>query len=291
MHNAAFAKLGLDIAYIPLHVRPSDVKLALDTLRAFDFVGANVTVPHKLAVMPFLDSISDLSRLIGAVNTIVNKDGKLSGTTTDPFGFLEGFREAGHSFTGKTVALIGSGGSARTLAFSLLLEDAPARVILAARDAEKAGALANEIKGKIGAKGKILETIALKDYARVRKEVQVIVNATSLGMQPHVDTTPLAAEDLEAGQVVYDIVYAPERTKLIRDAQARGLKTVGGLGMLVHQGRASFKLWTGVEPDAALFYQAAREQLAKRAAAAATAAGSTASGTTGPAARGISEEP
>jgi shikimate dehydrogenase len=285
MHNAAFATLGLDFAYVPLHVRPADVKLALDTLRAFDFIGANVTVPHKLAVMPFLDSISELSRLIGAVNTIVNKDGKLSGTTTDPYGFLEGFREAGHSFAGKTVALLGSGGSARTLAFSLLLEDKPARVILAARDAAKAKLLAEEIKSKIGDKGKILETTSLKDYASLRGDVHVVVNATSLGMQPNIDTSPLAASDLEGGQVVYDIVYAPERTRLIRDAEARGLKTVGGLGMLVHQGRASFKLWTGVEPEASLFYRAAREQLARKSTAGGSAARPAAAG------RSVSEDP
>jgi shikimate dehydrogenase len=110
-----------------------------------------------------------------------------------------------------------------------------------------------------------MEAITLADYASVADEVDVIVNATPLGMHPDAESSPLPADALRAGQVAYDIVYVPERTRFLRDAEARGLKTVGGLGMLVHQGRASFKLWTGADPDAALFYRAARARLAAKA--------------------------
>jgi shikimate dehydrogenase len=204
---------------------------------------------------------------MGAVNTIVNDDGRLTGTTTDPAGFLEGFREAGHSFSGRAVAVIGNGGSARTIAFALALapEGKPAKVLIAGRDAGKSRALVAEIAGKLGepAAG-ILEAVPLSDYASVKDAVDVVVNATPIGMHPDAESSPLRAGDLREGQVVYDIVYVPERTRLIRDAEARGLRAVGGLGMLVHQGRASFRLWTGVEPDAALFYGAARAGLAAR---------------------------
>lgn len=266
MHNAAFAKHGLDFAYVPLRVRHSDVKQALEALRAFGFRGANVTLPHKQAVLPFLDSVSEVSRLMGVVNTITVEDGKLLGTTTDPTGFLEGFREAGHSFTGKTVAIVGNGGSARTIAFALALEGNPRRIILAGRDAAKSRQLLAEVGAKVqGGPGKTMDSVALADYASVMHEVDVVVNATPMGMHPETEASPLKASDLKAGQIIYDIVYVPEKTRLLRDAEAAGLKTVGGLGMLVHQGRASFRLWTGINPDADLFYGAARAQLAAKA--------------------------
>jgi shikimate dehydrogenase len=235
-------------------VRAGDLPAAVEALRRFDFRGANVTLPHKQAVLPLLDEISDLSRKMGAVNTIINENGKLVGTTTDAEGFLEGFREAGHDFGGRTVAILGNGGSARTLAHALMLAaPAPARVVLVARDRKKSERLAKEIPG--------LEITDLGDYASLKKDIQVVVNATPVGMLPDPEASPLRPEDLQTGQIIYDIVYTPERTRLLRDAQDRGLQTVGGLGMLVHQGRASFRLWTGVMPEASLFYQAARARL------------------------------
>jgi len=265
MHNAAFAAHGLDYAYVPLRVRAADVKPAVEALRLFGFRGANVTLPHKQAVIPFLDSLSETSRLMGAVNTIVNEDGRLTGTTTDGQGFLEGFREAGHSFTGKTVAVIGNGGSARTIAFALALEGRPERVVLAARDVEKSRRLVAEIGGKLGeAAAKRFEAVALADYPLAKDGVEILVNTTPIGMTPDVERSPLPAGALAGSKVAYDIVYVPEKTRFLRDAEAQGLRAVGGLGMLVHQGRASFKLWTGAEPDAALFYGAARDRLAAR---------------------------
>jgi shikimate dehydrogenase len=203
----------------------------------------------------------------------VNEDGRLVGTTTDPAGFLEGFHEAGHSFDGRTVAILGNGGTARTIAFALALNLAgkgrPAKVILAARDPAKTVRILNEIAAKVGAGiAESFEAATLTDYGRslgrVKGAVDVVVNTTPMGMHPDTEASPIPAGDLSEGQVVYDIVYVPEKTRLLRDAEAAGLRTVGGLGMLVHQGRESFRLWTGVEPEAALFYAAARSQLAAR---------------------------
>ncbi len=267
MHNAAFEQYGLDFAYVPLRVQAAGLKTALDALRVFNFRGANVTLPHKTAVIPYLDQLSEIAQVIGAVNTIVNEDGRLVGTTTDPEGFLEGYREQGHSFIGQAVAILGNGGSARTIAYSLLMRDRPKRVLIVARDMEKSRRLAAEITERLGlGQGGALpepEIMALSDYASVREGIDVVVNTTPVGMHPMVEASPLAPENLAAGQVVYDIVYAPERTRLIRDAEARGLKTVGGLGMLVHQGRASFEIWTGIKPEAQAYYAAAREKLAR----------------------------
>lgn len=267
MHNASLDHYGLDFAYVPLRVPAAGLKTALDAIRVFNFRGANVTLPHKTAVLPFLDDITESARVIGAVNTILNDDGRLIGTTTDPEGFLEGYREMGHSFIGKTVAILGNGGSARTIAYALLMQDRPKGVVLVARDVRKSQALASEITERLGlsAGGALSapEVIALSDYASVKETIDVVVNTTPVGMHPNVDVSPLQPEDLVKGQVVYDIVYAPERTRLIRDAEKLGLKTVGGLGMLVHQGRASFQFWTGVKPDAEAFYEAARAKLAR----------------------------
>ncbi len=270
MHNPAFAAHALDFAYVPLHVSVGQIKAAMEGLRALNFRGANVTLPHKQAVIPYLDSLSPISRMMGAVNTIVNDGGKLHGTTTDPVGFLTGFREAGFDFAGKSIAIIGNGGSARTLAFALLTQDKPSRVILVARNGAKASSLVEEIAAALAMEGHaakgLLEAVDLNGFGQMRRSVDVLVNATPVGMHPKIGASPIEPDWLEPHQVVYDIVYVPEETKLIMDARARGLKTVGGLGMLVHQGCASFELWTGVKPDPALFYRHARQRLAQSAA-------------------------
>jgi shikimate dehydrogenase len=267
MHNAAFDQYGLDFAYVPLRVPSDGVKTAIEAIRVFNFRGANVTLPHKTAVIPFLDQLTESARMIGAVNTILNENGRLIGATTDPEGFLEGYREQGHSFIGQAVAILGNGGSARTVAYALLMQDRPKRVVLVARDPEKSRRLAAEIAGRLGlGTGGALpipETVSLAEYAAIREGIDVIVNTTPVGMHPDLEASPMRAEDLLPGQVAYDIVYAPERTRLLRDAEARGLKTVGGLGMLVHQGRAAFEIWTGIKPDARSYYDAARAKLAR----------------------------
>lgn len=267
MHNAAFDQYGLDFAYVPLRVPADAVKTAIEAIRAFNFRGANVTLPHKTAVIPYLDHLTESARVIGAVNTILNENGRLIGTTTDPEGFLEGYREQGHSFIGQAVAILGNGGSARTIAYALLMQDRPKRVVLVARDQEKSRRLAAEIAERLGlAQGGAMpapEIAALADYPSVREGIDVIVNTTPIGMHPNLDASPLRAGDLLPGQIAYDIVYAPERTRFLMDAEARGLKTVGGLGMLVHQGRASFEIWTGIKPDARSYYEAARAKLSR----------------------------
>lgn len=262
MHNSALAALGLDYVYLPFPVETARLSVMLEALKAVDFVGVNVTQPHKQAVIPYLDEISDISRKMGAVNTIVNRDGKLFGTTTDPQGFLRGFTEAGHGFEGKSVVILGNGGAARTIAFALfLIPDGagPQRVALVARDARKSDSLAAEVLEKTG---KALETRTLDDYAAHASGFDVVVNTTPLGMHPDVTVSPLRPEWLHPGQIVYDILYNPEETALMRDARARGCAVVGGLAMLVHQGIASFTLWTGLEPTVESYYAGIRAQQA-----------------------------
>jgi shikimate dehydrogenase len=260
MHNAAFEASGLDLAYIPLPVQSEDLPKAIEALRVFGFRGANVTLPHKQAVIPYLDEISELSKVIGAVNTIVQENGRLIGTTTDPIGFREGFRETGLSFKGKSIAVLGNGGSARTIAFTLFMMEEPASVALVARNRQKSQVIADEIKAALG---KEVTLIDMDQYAAVAKEFQIVVNTTPVGMIPDTEKSPLTSDALSDGQVIYDIVYTPERTKLIRLAQQRKLNTVGGLGMLVHQGAASYKIWTGLDADVRLYYNTLRKALRK----------------------------
>lgn len=251
MHNAAIEGHGLDLAYVPLDVPPDALPAAVAGLRAMNFLGANVTLPHKQAVLPLLDDVSEISRRMGAANTIVNRDGRLFGTTTDPEGFLSAFRAAGHDFDGKTVALLGNGGAARTIAFALATMTRVRRVALVARAPGKSSSLIAEIKAAVPACD--LVSVPLETYPDARKEYDIVVNATPIGMHPRVDASPLGGDALDPGQIVYDIVYNPEETALLRAARARGCATVGGLGMLIHQGLASFELWTGIRPDPATF--------------------------------------
>jgi shikimate dehydrogenase len=260
MHNMAIERLNLDMVYVPLKVETSALETCLRAIRELDFLGVNVTVPHKQAVIPYLDGISDVSRLMGAVNTIVKRDGKLMGTTTDPEGFLAGFREAGCDFDGKSIAILGNGGAARTIAFALFTLAKPERVAIAARacDASMSEMLAREIRVKLD---RNLEIMELADYPGHRSRFDVLVNATPVGMYPRTEESPLPPEAMNPGQIVYDLIYNPEETALMRHARDRGCKTIGGLRMLVHQGVASFKLWTGIDPDPALFYEGIRRQM------------------------------
>jgi shikimate dehydrogenase len=262
MHNAGIESLGLDLAYLPFQVEEAGLGPLLNALKSVGFLGVNVTMPHKRAVLPFLDEISEISQKMGVVNTIVNRGGKLFGTTTDPEGFLRGFAEAGHSFDGKSVLILGNGGSARTIAFALSLMASPSGITLAARDMEKSGVLAKEVLDKTGAAVALLPLDALGgETARFG----VIVNTTPLGMHPDTAASPLRPEWLHPGQIVYDIINNPGETALMRAARARGGAAVGGLGMLVHQGLASFELWTGRNPGAAVFYEGIRRQQQRQA--------------------------
>ncbi len=258
MHNAAYAHYGLDLAYIPLPVAAPDLPVALKALRAFHFRGANVTLPYKQAVIPLLDEVSELSQKIGAVNTIVNENGRLVGTTTDPIGFREGFYKAGHSFEKKSVAILGNGGSARTIAFTLAMMEQTLSITLVARDLDKSRTLADEVFAKTGIK---LNCYTLNEYTEYAEGIQVVVNTTPLGMLPAVNSSPLPEEALRPGQVIYDIVYTPENTLLLQMANKRGLQTVGGLGMLIYQGAAAFKIWTGIDCDPGLLFSTTRQAL------------------------------
>ncbi len=239
MHNAAFRKLGLDYVYLPFRVVSDDLHRVIMAMRALHIKGLNVTIPHKVAVMPLLDRLDPLAEKIGAVNTIVNDNGVLTGYNTDSGGFLKPLAAKGLGVRGKTVAVIGAGGAARAIAFALV--ESGAHPIILNRSDRNLAELCDRLTGA--------DVRAMKlDAAHLRTAIgmaDIIVNATSVGMTPTIDETPVPMEFLRRGLVVYDVVYNPPRTRLLTDAAAAGAKTIGGLDMLVWQAALAFEKWTG----------------------------------------------
>jgi shikimate dehydrogenase len=260
IHNAAFESLGLDLVYQPFHVRPSDLKAAVASIRALGFIGANITIPHKEKVMRFLDSIDPRAKEIGAVNTIVNRDGKLTGYNTDGAGYLLSLREdTGFVASGKKVVILGAGGASRAI-FYALLEARPGAVVITNRTLKRAKDLVREFSLRFP-KARIrtvpFEPEALCAEAR---DADLVINTTSLGMtgQGKLD---FPVECLPKRAVVSDIVYRPLATDFLKKAGSRGLKTHDGLSMLIRQGSIGFELWTRKKAPLEVMRKAAMKAL------------------------------
>lgn len=244
IHNAAFQHLDIDANYQALDVAPDRLAEVVERLRQADCLGANVTIPHKLAVMPLLDELSHAAEAIGAVNTIINQDGSLLGHNTDASGFLRALTEdAGLELQHKTALMLGAGGAARAVAYALL-DAGVARLWVYNRSQEKAAALADAF----AAQGKI-QQLEQEGFEQVLKSCDLLINTTSVGMMhggidPHV--SPLPEGLLPKKGFVCDIIYRPEQTRLLLGAKACGLLTQNGLPMLIYQAADAFSCWTGV---------------------------------------------
>jgi len=245
MHNSAFAALGLDCVYTAFDVHPESVGKAADAIRALGISGINVTIPHKQAIMPHLDEVSPDARHTGAVNTIKNDGGRLAGYNTDVGGFMRDAREElGISPEGASVLLLGAGGAARAVISAFGMNGAK-RIAIANRTHDKAKRLAEEF-GKHFPNTEIYP-VDSGDAVAIAKELgltDVLVNSTSGGMQGSAELE-INIEALRDGAAVYDLVYKPRETSLVKEAKLRGHKAVGGLGMLLYQGALSFEIWTG----------------------------------------------
>ncbi|MEE9542290.1 MAG: shikimate dehydrogenase [Thermodesulfobacteriota bacterium] len=262
IQNAALAELGLDMVYVPFHIPPEGLEGAIEAVRALDMAGVNITIPHKEKVMAFLDEITEEARNIGAVNTVVNKDGKLIGHNTDGAGYVKSLSlETSFDLEGKNVVLIGAGGAARGI-LSAVLNELPKRVTIANRTLEKAQGLASDFaeKSKIEIKAVPIEKDSLLEYI---KEADLLVNSTSLGMGAKVpfNTLVLSLDKAPKEMIVSDIVYKPLDTALLKSARREGLKVHKGLGMLIHQGALGFELWTGEKPSINVMTKAALDAL------------------------------
>ena len=255
MHNAAFAKAGLDYVYVPFHVRPDDLARAIAGFKALNVVGINVTLPHKQAVIPYLTSISREAELIGAVNTLTFLEDGIHGDNTDAPGVLRALEDDGNLSVpvGENVVVLGAGGAARAIVVAFALAGV-ASITIANRTTEKAIALAEEMQQKTGVS---MHGMGLAD-ARVADAVRqstLLVNTATASMDL---TQPLliSVDWLQPNAIVYDIVYTPPVTPLMAAAAARGCQTLGGIGMLIHQGAIAFEKWTGVIPCTQTMQQA-----------------------------------
>ncbi len=258
MHNAAFEALKLDYVFLAFKVKSAEVGNAINGMRALTIHGLNVTMPHKNAVIKYLDEIDPTGKIIASANTILNKDGRLFGFNTDGIGALNALEQNGVEPRGKKVLLLGAGGAAKAIAYTLS-QEADELVILN-RTPKPATELANLLKQKF--KKKIntgeLSPSTIKDNLA---DSNVLINATSVGMNPNANQTPVAPEWLKPDLAVMDIVYNPIETKLAKDAKAAGAKVVSGVEMLIYQGAASFEIWTACKAPVEVMRKAALNHL------------------------------
>lgn len=264
IQNAAFQELGLNFVYLAFPVKPGDLPGVLKGFRDAGIAGLNVTVPHKEAVLPYLDQISPGAACAGAVNTIVFDNGRLLGYNTDGAGFLKSLEiEKGLKPENKTFLLLGAGGASRAVAAALALRGA-GRIFVANRSYSRAVELAESINS---IKEDIVKPVPLagEDIIPFARESDVIINTTSLGMYPNIDVSPIADPSslLRPSQLVCDLIYNPSRTLLLAQAEKAGCSTLSGEGMLLYQGCEAFRLWTGKEPPVELMRETLRQHLKK----------------------------
>jgi shikimate dehydrogenase len=243
IHNRAFAELGLDYVYVAFRVE--DVGAAVAFMRKIDnFRGMSVTIPHKVSIIKYLDEVAEVDRRIGSVNTVVNDGGRVIGYGSDGPGAQKALIDAGVRLAGKNVTMLGSGGAARAIAFTLATKANPAALFLLGIEEPELKALARDIVRKTGTKATsaLLEAETLE--ARLA-ESQVLIHCTPVGMHPKTNVSVVPKSLLHRELAVMDIVYNPLKTKLLADAEARGLKTISGVEMFVNQAVIQFELWTG----------------------------------------------
>ena len=261
IHNAAFNHLKLDFVFLAFRVKTADLENAVRGMRGLGIHGLNVTMPHKRAVIGCLDEVDFTVRFLDSANTILNRDGRLSGFSTDGVGALKALRENGIDLSGKKVLLLGAGGAAKAIAFALVPEVGELAILN--RSAEKAEELAETLGHMFNRKviSSVLSPDAIKTNLR---DTDILVNATSAGMKPNLSKSLVAPELLKSDLAVMDIVYNPVETKLAKDAKAAGAKVISGVEMLIYQGAASFEIWTGESAPIEVMRKAALNKLSSR---------------------------
>ena len=256
MHNAAFKALDMDYAYVAFDVDPSNLKSAIEGAKSLNIKGFNVTIPHKIGVMDFLDGIDEVAELIGAVNTIDFKD--MKGYNTDGIGAVKAIEEV-TSIKGKNIVIAGAGGASRAISFYIAKYGADSLTILN-RNIDKAQKLARDVSesGLIGN----VKSDSINDINSYLDDADILINTTPIGMHPNVDVEPIATADhLHEDMAVVDAVYNPNETVLLKEAIKAGAKPVYGIKMLLYQGAESFRIWTGENPPVDVMENALRDTL------------------------------
>lgn len=253
----AFEACGVDAAYLAFRVPSRCLGEAMAGLRALGLSGCNVTIPHKIAVMDHLDAVEGTAKEIGAVNVIRVENGRSVGYNTDGEGALRALQ--GRKIEGKRVAILGYGGAAMAVAFSIASTQSPDEIIISGRDPAKAEGLAQRLRALFGVKSRPSSIEGLGEALP-----DVLINATPIGMAPWVEEIPVDRDVLRAGMVVFDLVYNPAETKLLKEAKAKGCIAIGGMEMLVGQAAAAFEIWTGINAPLKEMRRAAEEALRSR---------------------------
>lgn len=251
MHNTSFKAKKLNFVYMPFKVREEELGSFMKNFREFGFRGSSVTIPHKIGITKYLDEIDGTAEEIGAANTIINKNGMLIGYNTDYYGAVEALKEK-TPIKGKKILVIGAGGASRAIIYGLKKEGA--KITLINRTGEKAKNLADEFG---------VERDSFDNKKTLVKNADIVINATSTGMEPNTNESIINENDLARGKIIMDIVYKPAKTKLIKAARKIGCKTVTGDRMLLYQAIGQFKLWTGQQPDFRLMENSLLKQIQK----------------------------
>ncbi len=259
MHNAAFAAMGLDYVYLPFEVRPEDLSAAVKSLIPLGIAGVNVTIPHKEAVIPLLDEVSETADRIGSVNTIRVREGILKGFNTDAYGFETALLEEGRfSLSGKKIFVMGAGGASRAVSFQSALSGA-SELVIADVLPERAEALAAAVSDAVPACRISTCSVEAKILEKAVSGKDLFVNATPIGMKK-TDPPLIRVEWLAPTTTVFDVIYNPLETRLLREAAARGLAVANGIGMLVYQGVRAFEIFTDQKPPVQTMLKVLKER-------------------------------
>lgn len=243
MHNELFKINKIDAHYHPLHVKKIDLEAAIKGLKAIGTAGFNVTIPHKETIIPFLDRLDPLAGAIGAVNTVVNEDGELVGYNTDGSGYVKGLMDKIETINDKNILIIGAGGAARALYFTMARTGVK-RLDICNRTLAKAAAIVEDCPYSV-----VSRAIEISSAEASLSQYDIIIHTTSIGMAPDINQLPLSLHNLQPNAFVSDIIYNPLETKLLQEAKQRGCIIQNGLNMFVHQGALAFEKWTGISPD------------------------------------------
>jgi shikimate dehydrogenase len=244
MYNAAFKKLGLDYIYVPFRVTKEDLGKAIEGMRALNLKGLNVTIPHKVTIIQFLDELDPLAGKIGAVNTIVNNGGTLIGYNTDATGFLQALLERGIEPKGKNVVILGAGGASRAISF--VLAERGANLVILNRTPDRAKECAGRISQIFQREVQALQ-LGGDNLIKVLEKADILVNTTSVGMSPNNGETLVTSNLIKPSLIVFDIVYNPIRTRLQMEAERSHAQIISGIEMLLWQGALAFEKWTGLK--------------------------------------------
>jgi shikimate dehydrogenase len=260
IQNAAFNALNLDVVYTAFTVKSSNVADALTGMRALGILGLSVTMPHKETVIPYLDWIDETAKCLNAVNTIHCKEGKLFGYSTDGIGALGALRENGADPQGKRVLILGAGGAARVIAYTLI--DKVEELVVLNRTVSRVEKLAETLKQRFG-KEIVVGSLSPEVIEEEISRSDILLNTTSVGMRPNINQSAIAPDCLKSDLTVMDIVYNPLETQFVKDAKVAGAKVISGVEMLIYQGAAAFEIWTDHRAPVQVMRKAALEQLSR----------------------------